>query len=119
MTPYQGTTAGLGRKALAMIDSQPLLLSAAAVLELELPYEIDRTRRGASVVTDHLADHLDTPCASGRFSDVVRHALPPGFTRAPFDRFTVARAAPLRRPLTHARWRASLVLRAGAMPIPT
>lgn len=96
---YQGKTAGLSRKALAMIDSEPLLLSPAVVLELELLYEIGRIRHGATVVTDYLAEHLDIPCANERFSEVVRHALPLGFTRDPFDRLIVAHAALLRRPL--------------------
>ncbi|MFA5684042.1 MAG: PIN domain-containing protein [Lysobacteraceae bacterium] len=96
---YQGKTQGLSRQALAMIDSEPLLLSPAVLLELELLQEIGRTRHGAAAVAGYLAEQLDIPCASERFAEVVRHALPLGFTRDPFDRLIVAHAALLRRPL--------------------
>lgn len=96
---YQGKTAGLSRQALAIIDTEPLLLSPAVLLELELLHEIGRIRHGATVVATYLAEHLDIPCASERFADVVRHALPLAFTRDPFDRLILAHAALLRRPL--------------------
>jgi PIN domain nuclease of toxin-antitoxin system len=96
---YQGKTAGLSRQALAMIDNEPLLLSPAVLLELELLHEIGRLRHGAATVAGYLAEHLGIPCASERFAEVVRHALPLAFTRDPFDRLIVAHAALLRRPL--------------------
>lgn len=96
---YQGKTAGLSRQALTLIDNEPLLLSPAVLLELELLHEIGRIQHGASMVAGYLAEHLDIPCVSEHFADVVRQSLALGFTRDPFDRLIVAHAALLRRPL--------------------
>lgn len=93
---YQGKPAGLSRRALAMIDREPLTYSPAVLLELELLHEIGRLRHGATVVAHALADTLSIHCATDGFADVARQALGIGFTRDPFDRLIVAHAA-LRR----------------------
>ena len=93
---YQGKPAGLSRRALAMIDREPLTFSPAVLLELELLHEIGRLRHGATIVARVLADTLSIHCASDGFADVARQALDIGFTHDPFDRLIVAHAA-LRR----------------------
>ena len=55
---FQGKTTGLSRKTLAAIDREPLLLSPAVLLELELLHEIGRLRLGATPIARFLADQL-------------------------------------------------------------
>jgi len=96
---YQGKTAGLSRRALAVIDTEPLWLSPAVLLELELLHEIGRLKLGAAPIASYLAEQLGIHCASERFADVVHQALSLAFTRDPFDRLIVAHAELLRKPL--------------------
>lgn len=96
---FQGKTAGLSRKTLAAIDREPLLLSPAVLLELELLHEIGRLRLGATPIARFLADQLAIYSAPERFSEVVQQALPLAYTRDPFDRLIVAHAQLLKAPL--------------------
>lgn len=96
---YQGKTAGLSGQALAAIDREPLWLSPAVLLELELLHEIGRLKHGATPVAAYLADRLGIHCAPERFAEVVYRALPLAYTRDPFDRLIVAHAELLQRPL--------------------
>lgn len=96
---FQGKTAGVSRKTLAAIDREPLLLSPAVLLELELLHEIGRLRLGAAPIARFLADQLAIYSAPERFSEVVQQALPLAYTRDPFDRLIVAHAQLLKAPL--------------------
>lgn len=96
---YQGRTAGLSRKALTAIDRQPLCMSPAVLLELELLHEIGRLKHGAAVIARTLAVDLSIHPASDRFADVALRALPLSYTRDPFDRLIVAHADLLEAPL--------------------
>jgi PIN domain nuclease of toxin-antitoxin system len=96
---YQGKPAGLSRKALAAIDREPLSISPAVLLELELLHEIGRLKLGAAAIARYLTDELAIHCASERFVDVAVKALPLAYTRDPFDRLIVAHAELLKAPL--------------------
>lgn len=96
---YQGKTAGLSRKALVAIDREPLSISPAVLLELELLHEIGRLKLGAAAIARYLADELAIHCAPERFVDVAARALPLAYTRDPFDRLIVAHAELLEVPL--------------------
>lgn len=99
---YDGRTAGLSRQTLHAIDRQPVALSPAVLLELELLHEIGRTRVGAASIAKELEADLAIRVAGERFRDVAVEALALGFTRDPFDRLIVAHAALLKAPLvTH------------------
>lgn len=99
---YDGRTAGLSAPTLQMIDRQPITLSPAVLLELELLHEIGRLRVGAATIARELDRRLTIRVAGERFADVVFEALALAFTRDPFDRLIVAHAALLRASLvTH------------------
>jgi PIN domain nuclease of toxin-antitoxin system len=90
---YDGRTAGLSPKALRAIDREPVSLSPAVLLELELLHEIGRLRVGAQAIARELDSQLGIGVASDRFQDVASAALALVFTRDPFDRLIVAHAA--------------------------
>lgn len=99
---YDGRTAGLSPKALRAIDREPVLLSPAVLLELELLHEIGRLRIGAQAIARELDSQLAIRVATDRFQDVVAAALALAFTRDPFDRLIVAHATLSKAPLvTH------------------
>lgn len=99
---YDGRTAGLSTKALRAIDREPVLLSPAVLLELELLHEIGRLRVGAQAIARELDSQLAIHVATDRFQDVASAALALAFTRDPFDRLIVAHAALSKAPLvTH------------------
>lgn len=96
---YQGRTAGLSRRALTAIDREPLSLSPAVLLELELLHEIGRLKHGAAIVARALASEFSIHPAPERMADIAVRALPLAFTRDPFDRLIVAHADLLEAPL--------------------
>lgn len=96
---YDGRTAGLGSKTLRAIDSEPVGLSPAVLLEIELLHEIGRVRIGAAAIAAELESGLGIRVAGERFRDVATEALAYAFTRDPFDRLIVAHAALLKAPL--------------------
>lgn len=89
---FQGRTAGLSRKALAAIDREPLTVSPAVLLELELLHEIGRIKHGAARIAQTLATELAIHPASDSFAEILGRALPLAYTRDPFDRLIVAHA---------------------------
>ncbi len=96
---YEGRTAGLSTATKRAIDREPVSISPAVVLELELLHEIGRLRVGAAPIARHLAERLAISVAGERFADVAFEALALGFTRDPFDRLIAAHAALLKAPL--------------------
>lgn len=99
---YDGRTAGLSHRALQAIDRQPVFVSPAVLLELELLHEIGRVRVGAATIAGRLETELSIRVAAERFRDIAVEALAYAFTRDPFDRLIVAHAACLKAPLvTH------------------
>ncbi|MGH8192747.1 MAG: type II toxin-antitoxin system VapC family toxin [Rhodanobacteraceae bacterium] len=99
---YDGRTAGLSGKTLRALDRQPVSISPAVLLELELLHEIGRVRIGGAAIVGHMETQLAVRLAGERFRDVAAEALALGFTRDPFDRLIVAHAALLKADLvTH------------------
>lgn len=97
-----GRTAGLSAATLRALDRQPVSMSPAVLLELELLHEIGRLRLGGAAIARELDRQLAIRVAEDRFLDVASEALALAFTRDPFDRLIVAHAALLHAPLvTH------------------
>lgn len=89
---YEGDLGQLSRPVQRSIATEDVLVSPAAVLELELLYEIGRLRVNASRVIEVLVDELDLRVCDLPFHTVVRYALKEGWSRDPFDRLIVANA---------------------------
>jgi len=81
------------------IDRNDLLASAAAVLELQLLYEIGRMRITASKMVAALATGVGLRVCELPFRTVVEHALAETWGRDPFDRLIVANAKAANAPL--------------------
>ncbi|MGH8183950.1 MAG: type II toxin-antitoxin system VapC family toxin [Rhodanobacteraceae bacterium] len=96
---YDGRTAGLSARTLRAIDREPVWMSPAVLLELELLNEIGRLRVGGAAIARELDTRLAIRVAGERFADVATEALALAFTRDPFDRLVVAHAALLKAPL--------------------
>jgi PIN domain nuclease of toxin-antitoxin system len=77
------------RRALEECD---LLVSPAAVLELELLHEIGRLRVPAAKLLALLESSVGLRVCGLPFRDIVTHALKESWTRDPFDRLIVANA---------------------------
>lgn len=90
---YEGRVGALSARARRLIDREPVAISPAVLLELELLHEIRRIRLPALTVAARLRDDLSIPIAGDAFDEVARAALPLAFTRDPFDRLIVAHAA--------------------------
>ena len=89
---YLGDADELGMAARRAIEEQELLVSPAAVLELELLHEIGRLRPTASAVVGALADDMGLRVCDLPFRTVVDQALREAWCRDPFDRLIVANA---------------------------
>ncbi len=96
---YNGKLAGYSPQAQKLLDASVVRISPAVRFELELLFEIGRTQKNATHVCDYLLQQLGVTESPEKFSEIVRHALPIGFTRDPFDRLIVAHASLLRAPL--------------------
>jgi len=81
------------------IERSDLLTSAAAVLELQLLYEIGRFRSTASKVIAVLATDFGVKVCELPFRTVAEEALEETWARDPFDRLIVANAKAAKAPL--------------------
>jgi len=89
---YAGQVSELGRTARRAIEEQELVVSPAAILELELLHEIGRLRATASSVISALSEEIGLRVSDLPFRTVVHHALKEAWSRDPFDRLVVADA---------------------------
>ena len=89
----------LGTAARKAIEANDLLVSPAAVLELELLHEIGRLRPTASKLIATLANDIGLRVCELSFRTVVEHALKEHWGRDPFDRLIVANAKAAAAPL--------------------
>ena len=89
---YAGHVSELGRSARRAIEEQELVVSPAAILELELLHEIGRLRATASSVVSALSEDIGLRVSDLPFRTVVDHALKEAWSRDPFDRLVVADA---------------------------
>ena len=89
---YLGEVGKLGAAARKAIEEQDLMVSPAAILELEFLHEIGRLRPTASKVVSALGDDADLRICEMPFRTVVEQALKESWGRDPFDRLIVANA---------------------------
>lgn len=96
---FAGKTDLLPPRARVWIEENDLLISPAAVLELQYLYEIRRVAEPAQAVLDALGPETGLKVCELPFSRVAEAALGLGWTRDPFDRLivaqSIARGAPL------------------------
>ena len=96
---YLGETRGLGSAAQHAIENGRLLVSPAAILELELLHEIGRLRQPALKVIAALEDDLELRICDLPFRTTAECAVGEGWVRDPFDRLIVANAKARNAPL--------------------
>ncbi|MBZ5581224.1 MAG: type II toxin-antitoxin system VapC family toxin [Acidobacteriia bacterium] len=96
---YLGETRGIGPTALHAIENGELLVSPAAILELELLHEIGRLRQPALKVVAALKEDLELRICDLPFWATAERALGEGWVRDPFDRLIVANAKARNAPL--------------------
>jgi PIN domain nuclease of toxin-antitoxin system len=89
---YLGEVRKLGAAARSAIEKHDLLVSPAAVLELEFLHEIGRLKPAASKVVDALNHDVGLRICELPFRIVVEHALKEKWGHDPFDRLIVANA---------------------------
>ena len=89
----------LGTAARQALDQNEILVSPAAVLEMEFLHEIGRTQHSALTVVDTLATDLGLRVCDLPFRTVVEYALKENWCRDPFDRLIVANAKAAEAPL--------------------
>ena len=74
------------------LESETLVISPMAVLELQYLFEIGRTREPARVVVKYLERRIGLEISAAPFCDVIGVAAEFGWTRDPFDRIIAATA---------------------------
>ncbi len=89
---YQGEIEKLGESARREIERHDLMVSPAAILELEYLHEIGRLEPSATKLMSALATELRTKVCEIPFHQIVEHALREKWSRDPFDRLIVAHA---------------------------
>jgi PIN domain nuclease of toxin-antitoxin system len=82
----------LSRTARRLIDRQPLAISPAVVLELEVLAEIGRLQNPPASILTRLYDQVEVTRSTAVFADVVVAATTFAWTRDVFDRLIVANA---------------------------
>lgn len=88
----EGSLAGLNSKIDRLLEEAELLFSSMVLLELELLYEIKRSKRPARDVQSKVEDELGVRVCELPFSRIAGAALDEKWTRDPFDRLIVANA---------------------------
>jgi PIN domain nuclease of toxin-antitoxin system len=82
----------ISRLARRLVDRQPLAISPAVVLELEVLAEIGRLRNPPSAILARLYEQAEVALSAASFPDVVAAATIFAWTRDVFDRLIVANA---------------------------
>jgi PIN domain nuclease of toxin-antitoxin system len=82
----------LTKEALRLVNRADLLLSPIAFFELEILYELKRTRLPARDLFEKVAHETGLRLCDLPFATVASAALVEGWTRDPFDRMIVAQA---------------------------
>jgi len=96
---YEGEIGRMSRAVQRSIETDEVLVSPAAVLEIELLHEIGRLRVNASRIVEALVETLGLRVCDLPFSTVVQYAVKEGWSRDPFDRLIVAHAKASEAPL--------------------
>jgi PIN domain nuclease of toxin-antitoxin system len=95
----KGDRESISADALRALGDNDLLVSPAAVLELELLHEIGRLRDPAQKVLAMLEAQIGLRVCRLPFHEIVTHALHEKWTRDPFDRLITANAKAAGAPL--------------------
>lgn len=96
---FDGSAERLSKAARRAIDASPVVASPAAVLELELLYEIGRRRSPAKALISALHSEIGLDVCALPFRAIVDQSFAEAWTRDPFDRLIVANAKAARVPL--------------------
>jgi PIN domain nuclease of toxin-antitoxin system len=89
---YRGDAGRLSEAARARVDADDLLVSPAAILELEYLNEIERLKPPAMTVIRALSQEIGIQVCELPFLTIVSQALKEKWVRDPFDRLIVAHA---------------------------
>jgi PIN domain nuclease of toxin-antitoxin system len=89
---YLGAIDKLGAAARKAMEQQDLVVSPAAVLELDFLHEIRRLQPTAANLVNALSQDVGLRICGLPFRTVVEHALRENWGRDPFDRLIVANA---------------------------
>lgn len=89
---HSGNTQRLTRRALELIESSDLLVSAMVMLELEMLYEKGALKYSASQILSDLNQQMGLSVCQLPMAAVMISALPLKWTREPGDRIIVANA---------------------------
>lgn len=89
---YRGDAGRLSEAARARVDADDLLVSPAAILELEYLNEIERLKPSAMTVIRALSQEIGIQVCELPFLTIVSQALKEKWVRDPFDRLIVAHA---------------------------
>ena len=92
VTVWLGKADKLGSAAKKAFSDRDLMVSPAAILELELLHEIGRLQPRAGKLIGDLVTQIGLRVCDLPFSTVVNQALSESWSRDPFDRFIVAQA---------------------------
>lgn len=96
---YQAEKEKLSSGVRHALSTSDVLVSAAAILEVELLHEIGRLRVSAERMLSILGSEIGLRVCDLPFRDVVTHSLKESWTRDPFDRLIVANAKAAGAPL--------------------
>jgi PIN domain nuclease of toxin-antitoxin system len=88
----EGSLAGLNPKIDRLLQEAVLLFSPMVLLELELLFEIKRSKRPARDIQNKVEHELGVRICDLPFSAIASAALDEKWTRDPFDRLIVANA---------------------------
>lgn len=89
---YAGDSDRLSTKAKVLLENNDILISPAAVLELQYLYEINKLTVESGTIVDFLQTSIGLQICECSFHRVISEALPLSWTRDPFDRLITAQA---------------------------
>ena len=89
---YKGETRKFSPAVRRALERCDLLVSPAAVLEMEVLHEIGRIKPTAAAVLEALSQEIGLRVCGMTFREVVEAAIQEAWTRDPFDRLIVANA---------------------------
>ncbi len=82
----------LSEKAIALIESEDVLISPMVLVEVEFLHEIKRIKAGSGKILRDLQNEIGLKLCETSFAKVVVAAAAEKWTRDPFDRILVAQA---------------------------
>lgn len=89
---YEGDLNLFSKKALALLDKKPLIISPMVNLEIQYLYEIKRCTKKSDEIIDTLQQQLGLSICPLKFDEITKKALALSWARDPFDRLIIANA---------------------------